>query len=35
MAQPTPTVQQLLNRPILDQNTGTYSPNNAIIPNAR
>ena len=34
-AQPTPTVQQLLNRPILDQNTGTYSPNNAIIPNAR
>ncbi len=35
MAQPTPTVQQLLNRPILDQNTGTYSPNNAINPNAR
>ncbi len=33
--QPTPTVQQLLNRPILDQTTGTYSPNNAIIPNAR
>jgi hypothetical protein len=28
-APPTPTVQQLLNRPILDQTTGTLTPNNA------
>ena len=34
-AQPTPTVQQLLNRPILDSTTGTYSPNNAISTDAR
>ena len=31
-AQPTPTVQQLLDRPILDSNTNTYSPSNAVLP---
>ena len=31
-AQPTPSVQQLLDRPILDSNTNTYSPNNAVLP---